>query len=149
MRLPASLMLVPFAFAAALAADAPAGVQYKKPAEVDAMRASGDTGGILIADADFKVLAGRRDKPGQAEVHATDTDIFIVIDGHATIVLGGSVVEGKETAPGEIRGSAIKDGTDYLLEKGTVLTVPRGTPHWVRDTQPGFRYFVVKSVAHK
>jgi mannose-6-phosphate isomerase-like protein (cupin superfamily) len=143
------LTLATCGFAAALAADAPAGVQYKKPADVDAMRASGDTGGILIADPDFKVLAGRRDKPGQAEVHAVDTDIFIVIDGRATIMLGGTVVDGKETAPGEIRGSAIKDGTDYLLEKGTVLTIPRGTPHWVRETQPGFHYFVVKSVAHK
>ena len=37
--------------------------------------------------------------------------------------------------------------TDYKLEKGVVLTVPRNTSHWVRETQPGFRFFVVRSVA--
>jgi mannose-6-phosphate isomerase-like protein (cupin superfamily) len=148
MRAPACLMLLPPIFAAALAADAPAGVQYKTPAEVAAMRASGDTGGPLVTDPDFKILAGRRDKPGQSEVHARDTDIFIVIGGRATIVLGGELVDGKETSPGEQRGSAIKGGTDYLLEKGVVLTVPRGTPHWVRETAPGFEYYVVKSITH-
>jgi mannose-6-phosphate isomerase-like protein (cupin superfamily) len=147
MRLLVSLTLAPFVVAAALAADAPTGVQYRKAAEVDAVRASGDTGGLIITDPEFKVLAGRRDKPGQAEVHATDTDIFIVIDGQATIVLGGEVIDGKETGAGEIRGSGIRNGTDYLLEKGVVLTVPHGTPHWVRETKPGFRYYVVKSVA--
>jgi mannose-6-phosphate isomerase-like protein (cupin superfamily) len=141
------VFLLPLA-AAALAADAPSTPRYFKPAEVDAARAKGETGSVLLEDIDFKVLASRRDKPGQSEVHVTDTDIFVVIDGQATIVLGGKVIDPKETAPGEIRGSGIEGGTDYLLEKGVVLTVPRNTPHWVRETQPGFRYYVIKSVHH-
>jgi mannose-6-phosphate isomerase-like protein (cupin superfamily) len=137
--------LLPLA-AAALAADAPSQPHYFKAAEVDAARARGETGSVLVEEADFKVLASRRDRPGQSEVHATDTDIFVVIDGQATIVLGGRMVDPKETAPGELRGSGIEGGTDYLLERGVVLTVPRNTPHWVRETRPGFRYYVVKSV---
>jgi quercetin dioxygenase-like cupin family protein len=43
-------------------------------------------------------------------------------------------------------GSGIEGGTDYLLEPGVVLTIPRNTPHWVRETGPGFRYYVIKSV---
>jgi mannose-6-phosphate isomerase-like protein (cupin superfamily) len=132
--------------AAALAADAPATPRYFKPAEVDAARARGETGSMLIEDAEYKVLASRRDKPGQSEVHVTDTDIFVVVHGQATIVLGGRMIDPKETAPGELRGSGIEGGTDYLLEPGVVLTVPRNTPHWVRETQPGFRYYVIKSV---
>jgi mannose-6-phosphate isomerase-like protein (cupin superfamily) len=131
---------------AALAADAPAQPRYFNPAEVDAARARGETGSVIVEDADYRVMASRRDKPGQSEVHATDTDIFVVIDGQATIVLGGRMIEPKETAPGEIRGSGIEGGTDYLLEKGVVLTVPRNTPHWVRETRPGFRYYVIKSI---
>ena len=131
---------------AALAAAAPAAPHYFKPAEVDAARARGDTGSVLIEDADYRVLSSRRDKPGQSEVHVTDTDIFVVIDGQATIVLGGRMRDPKETAPGEIRGNGIEGGTDYLLEKGVVLTVPRNTPHWVRETRPGFRYYVIKSI---
>ena len=132
--------------AAALAADAPAQPRYFKPAEVDAARAKGETGSLLVEEADFKVLASRRDKPGQSEVHATDTDIFVVIAGQATVVLGGRMIAPQETSPGELRGSGIEGGTDYLLEKGVVLTVPRNTPHWVRESQPGFRYYVVKSI---
>ena len=134
--------------AAALAADTPAAPRYFKPAEVDAARAKGETGSMLIEDAEYKVLASRRDKPGQSEVHVTDTDIFVVVHGQATIVLGGRMIDPKETAPGELRGSGIEGGTDYLLEPGVVLTVPRNTPHWVRETRPGFRYYVVKSTAH-
>ena len=139
--------LLPVA-AAALAADAPSTARYFKPAEVDAARARGETGSVLVEEADFKVMASRRDKPGQSEVHSSDTDIFVVIDGQATIVVGGRMIDPKETAPGEIRGSGIAGGTTYLLEKGVVLTVPRNTPHWVRETRPGFRYYVVKSTAH-
>ncbi|HEX6397181.1 MAG TPA: hypothetical protein VFZ95_07145 [Steroidobacteraceae bacterium] len=139
--------LLPFA-AAALAADAPSTPRYFRPAEVDAARARGETGSVLVEEADFKVLASRRDKPGQSEVHAADTDIFVVIDGQATIVVGGRMVDPKQTSPGEIRGSGIEGGTDYLLEKGVVLTVPRNTPHWVRETRPGFRYYVVKTTTH-
>src|SRR5688572_21944084 len=85
------------ASAATLAAgDAPNAPRYFKPAQVDAARAAGDTGSVLVEDADFRVLASRRDKPGQSEVHATDTDIFVVIDGRATIVVGGKMIDSKQ-----------------------------------------------------
>jgi len=70
-----------------------------------------------------------------------------VIDGQATLVIGGKLIAAKEGSPGEFRGSGIEGGTDYPLERGVVLTVPRNTPHWVKRTQPGFRYYVIKSVA--
>jgi len=142
--LPATILFA----AAALAADrAPLKVEYFAPAAVDAARASGESGSPIITNAEFKVIAARRDKVGQSEIHVTDTDIFIVLDGNATLVVGGKLIDAKEVSPGEIRGSGIEGGTDYKLEKGVVLTVPRNTPHWVRQTQPGFRYFVVKSTA--
>jgi mannose-6-phosphate isomerase-like protein (cupin superfamily) len=130
----------------AVAADTAGQVQYFKPAEVDAARASGDTGSALITNSEFKVMASRRDKVGQSEIHRTDTDVFIVLEGTATIAVGGKLIDPKEVSPGEIRGTGIDGGTEYKLEKGVVLTVPRNTPHWIKQTQPGFRYFVVKSV---
>jgi len=143
----ASTAILVFAGVALAADDPPLKIEYFAPAAVDAARAAGETGTTIISNADFKVMASRRDKPGRSEVHLDDTDIFIVIDGSATIVLGGKMVDAKEVSPGEIRGTAIVGGTDYKLEKGVVLTVPRNTPHWVKETQPGFRYYVVKSVA--
>ena len=131
----------------ALAAGDTAGqVLYFKPAEVDAARATGDTGSALINNSEFKVMASRRDKVGQAEIHVSDTDIFIVLEGTATIAVGGKMLDPKEVSPGEIRGRGTDGGTEYPLEKGVVLTVPRNTPHWIKQTRPGFRYFVVKSV---
>jgi mannose-6-phosphate isomerase-like protein (cupin superfamily) len=132
--------------AATAAGDSAGQVLYFKPAEVDAARASGDTGAALINNSEFKVMASRRDKVGQAEIHVSDTDVFIVLEGTATIAVGGKMVDPKEVSPGEIRGSGIDGGTEYQLEKGVVLTVPRNTPHWIKQTRPGFRYFVVKSV---
>ncbi len=144
-----SLVPATFLFAAvALAADpSPLEVEYFSPAQVDAARASGETGSALITNSEFKVMASRRDKPGQSELHVSDTDVFVVIDGNATIVIGGKMIDAKQVSPGEIRGSGIEGGTDYRREKGVVITVPRNTPHWVKQAQPGFRYFVVKSVA--
>ena len=43
----------------------------------------------LVETSTYKVHASRRDAPGQAEVHARDTDIFYVLEGTATIVTGG------------------------------------------------------------
>jgi mannose-6-phosphate isomerase-like protein (cupin superfamily) len=139
----ASFVLSAAAFAAG---DSARQVLYFKPSEVDAARASGDTGSALITNSEFKVMASRRDKVGQSEIHVTDTDVFIVLEGNATIAVGGKMIGPKEVSPGEFRGSGIEGGTEYQLEKGVVLTVPRNTPHWIKQTKPGFRYFVVKSV---
>jgi mannose-6-phosphate isomerase-like protein (cupin superfamily) len=150
MRLPSRYLALTSLFVAAAvlaAGDTSGKVEYFRAGEVDTARASGDTGSLLISNSEFKVMASRRDKPGQSEVHAADTDIFIVIDGTATIVIGGKMIEPQQVSTGETRGSGIEGGKEYQLEKGVVLTVPRNTPHWVKETKPGFRYFVVKSVA--
>jgi mannose-6-phosphate isomerase-like protein (cupin superfamily) len=147
-RLRLFILLCSIAAAVFAAGDGVAQVRYFEPAKVDAARAVGDTGSTLVKDPDFIVLASRRDRPGQSEVHATDTDIFVVIDGRATIVVGGRMIDPRQVSPGELRGSGIEGGTPYLLERGVVLTIPRDTPHWVRETGPGFRYYVIKSVKH-
>jgi len=98
---------------------------------------------LLEKDA-YKILAARRDKDGQAEVHARDTDVIYVVEGSATFVTGGETVNGKETAAGEIRGDSIKGGESRRLSKGDVIVVPNGVPHLFREVQPGFLYYVVK-----
>ena len=90
------------------------------------------------------VLALRRTSPGQSEVHEKDTDVFYVIDGAATFVTGGSVVAGKTTAPGEIRGTGIRDGQSRRIAKGDVVTISNGTPHWFKDVEGSVTYLVVK-----
>jgi glc operon protein GlcG len=100
----------------------------------------------LVAAEGFRVNASRRDGPGEAEVHRTDTDIFYVREGSATFVTGGSVVEPRELSPTELRGRAIDGGQERTIRAGDVITVPSGVPHWFKSVDTPFTYYVVKSV---
>lgn len=104
-------------------------------------------GGPLLETTGYKIHASRRDAPGMAEVHARDTDIMYVLDGTATLVTGGEVVEGRTTAADEIRGQSIRGGQSQRLAKGDVFVVPNGVPHWFKDVQPPFTYYVVKTTS--
>ena len=92
----------------------------------------------------YMVHASRRDAAGQAEVHVKDTDIIYILDGTTTFVTGGTLVDGKTTAPDEIRGTAVTDGDTHRIGKGDVIIVPNGTPHWFKDVQGPVLYYVVK-----
>jgi mannose-6-phosphate isomerase-like protein (cupin superfamily) len=86
-----------------------------------------------------------REASGEAEYHATQADIFIVQSGEATLTVGGEVVDGKTTAPNEIRGPSIKGGTEKKLAAGDVVTIPAKTPHLLKiDAGKQFTYFYVK-----
>ena len=123
----------------ALAAD----VTYFPAEKVSAAFAKG---GVLFdgAGTNYMVHASRRDAAGQVEVHTRDTDIIYMLDGTTTFVTGGTVVDGKTTAPDEIRGTSVKDGETRRLGKGDVIIVPNGTPHWFKDVQGPVLYYVVK-----
>ncbi|HXI44657.1 MAG TPA: hypothetical protein VNH83_32025, partial [Bryobacteraceae bacterium] len=45
-----------------------------------------------------------REGSGEAELHETQGDIFLVESGEATLIVGGTVVDPKTTAPHEVRG---------------------------------------------
>jgi glc operon protein GlcG len=92
----------------------------------------------------YMVHASRRDAAGQAEVHARDADIIYVLDGTATFVTGGTVVDPKSTAPDELRGREISGGETREIRAGDVVIVPAGTPHWFRAVPAAFTYYVVK-----
>ena len=92
----------------------------------------------------YMVHASRREAAGQAEVHVKDADIIYVLEGSTTFVTGGTLVDGKTTAPDEIRGAAIKGGESRRLGKGDVIIVPNGTPHWFKEVQGPVLYYVVK-----
>jgi mannose-6-phosphate isomerase-like protein (cupin superfamily) len=101
----------------------------------------------LVENGLYKVHASRREAPGMAEVHARDTDIIYVLEGSATIVTGGQVVDGKTTAPDEVRGRSIAGGTARRLVKGDFFIVPNGVPHWFIEVHAPFLYYVVKTTS--
>ena len=106
-------------------------------------------GAPVLETGAFKILAGRREGPGQPEVHARDTDIFYVVEGTATFVTGGQVVNRKSTAQDEERGESITGGEARQLTKGDVIVIPAGVPHVFREVKPPFLYYVVKVTASR
>ena len=86
-----------------------------------------------------------RTASGGGELHKRWQDNFFVVSGEATEITGGRVVDPKETAPGEIRGSRVEGGESHILRKGDVLHIAANTPHQI-VLAPGatFVYYVVK-----
>ena len=103
-------------------------------------------GGLLVNADLYKVDAGRRETPCEVEWHARDTDIMYVVEGSATVVTGGGMVNSLHTAPGEIRAGSIKDGVTYRLSRGDVLVIPNGLPHQFVEVSDPFLYYVVKAL---
>jgi quercetin dioxygenase-like cupin family protein len=101
-------------------------------------------GGPLLNTNNFKVLALRREGPGEVEVHEHDTDVLYVLEGSATMVTGGTPKEPRITSPGETRAGSLSGGVDRLLAKGDVMVIPNGVPHWFKEVKPPFLYFMVK-----
>ena len=92
----------------------------------------------------YMVHASRREKAGMSEVHELDTDIIYVLDGTASFVTGGKSIDPKLVAQNEFRGKGIDGGETRQLEKGDVVIVPKGTPHWFKQVDGAFLYYVVK-----
>lgn len=85
---------------------------------------------ILLSKHDgYQIINTIRDKDGQAEVHADWNDNLFVQEGEANFVTGGAPVDGKATAPGETRGTAIKGGATMTMRAGDYFFVPAGTAH--------------------
>lgn len=104
-------------------------------------------GGLLYSgnpQRNYRIHVLRRDKPGQVEVHAKDTDLIYIIGGSATFATGGTAVGGKETEPDEIRAPSLSGGVDRRVSDGDVLLVPANVPHWFKEIHQPILYFVAK-----
>lgn len=132
-------------FTSSATASLPAKAEYFEKDKVDA---AFDRGAVLVArpeEGRFAVHTSRRDSPGVVEVHQKDADIMYVLKGSATIVTGGTLLDGKTIAPDETRGSQLNGGEEHRLSPGDVLIIPHGEPHWFKEVKGPFLYFTVKA----
>lgn len=67
---------------------------------------------------------------GPASIHERDAEIFYVIDGSATMMTGGKLVNESRTNPANLTGTGIEGGTSRNIAKGDFIVVPENTPHW-------------------
>ena len=90
-------------------------------------------------------LVAHREGSGEAELHETQNDVMVIESGEATLVIGGTVVNPKTTAPHEIRGPSIQGGEKVPLKPGDVLHIPVKTAHqMLLESGKQLTYFVVK-----
>jgi uncharacterized protein GlcG (DUF336 family) len=92
-----------------------------------------ETGGLLLDSHGYKIDAGRREAPGDPELHEREVDVMRVVAGSAAIVTGG-----------EIQGDRIEGGETRRLSEGDVVAIPSGVPHQFIEVSAPFLYFVVK-----
>ncbi|MFL6227392.1 MAG: hypothetical protein ACJ741_01280 [Pyrinomonadaceae bacterium] len=89
-----------------------------------------------------------KDKPaGAAEVHDASDDIYYVVEGSATLTLGGRLDAPREVQPGEWRAPHIVGGQAFEIGKGDLIVVPRGTPHQRSTAGKDFKMILIKIFA--
>ncbi|PWU01359.1 MAG: hypothetical protein C5B51_22870 [Terriglobia bacterium] len=125
----AAMLLTVVAAGILLAGGVPAAVHYighDKVAEVMSK------GGPIVSDPGLVVLAQRR-QAGEVESHDHTNHVFVMVEGEATLVVGGTMVNARRTAPAQMRAPSLEGGTTYHMTKGDVITIPAKTPHWFKE----------------
>ena len=102
---------------------------------------------VIATEGNRRFMVAHREGSGIAEWHEKEADIMVISAGEVTMIYGGTIVDGKTTGPGEIRGPSIKGGTEVKLSTGDVLHIPAKVAHQML-LAPGAKltYFVAKVV---
>jgi mannose-6-phosphate isomerase-like protein (cupin superfamily) len=107
-------------------------VSSQMAALIQKAKARGDGGAKLGDYRSHAIQLSTRAKSGGAEVHAHFDDVFVVTQGQATLITGGSLVDPKSGPNGESKGSGIENGHSQLIQKGDIVNIPAGTPHQLK-----------------
>ena len=99
----------------------------------------------LATYANHNMLVAHREGNGQGEVHERQVDVMVGQSGEAIVRVGGELVDGRQTRPHEMIGSAVRGGVEKRLGPGDVLHIPAKTPHQMMVASgQQVTYFVVK-----
>jgi mannose-6-phosphate isomerase-like protein (cupin superfamily) len=109
-------------------------------------QANGGSASDKLADyPNHYTMIALRQANGGAEIHENFADIFMIVEGRATLLTGGTVVDSKSSGPGEIHGTSLAGATQQALNKGDIVHIPAGVPHQLLLPHGGvFAYFVIK-----
>ena len=132
-------LVLPAGIAVAQTAPAPDLKTYLSSADIQALIAKAKTmppapnvSQPIVGTGGYRAnLEYRAGAAGPASIHDTEAELMVVVDGSATITMGGTLVDGKRTNPTNQSGSSISGGTPQHVTKGDMLIVPQGVPHQI------------------
>jgi len=92
--------------------------------------------------------------PESVAEHDQVSEVYHIIDGAATLMLGPDIVGAKRrpatletvrlfNGPGS-NGSSIRNGVSYDLKAGDVVVIPAGTGHWFTKIDDHIDYLMVR-----
>jgi mannose-6-phosphate isomerase-like protein (cupin superfamily) len=81
----------------------------------------------------YRMALDRRRPPQRAAAHATEGEIWAIVDGAGEITTGGKIVETKK---GNEVVRRIEGGTVHKVSKGDFLLIPENVPHQVTAFTP-------------
>ena len=87
--------------------------------------------------------ATRSDAGNEAEVHAHWSHYLNVLSGEAVLTYGGTVINPRDTGPGQVRGSGITGGKSMTLHAGDYVQIPAGMSHMLNPTKGTKLHYVV------
>jgi mannose-6-phosphate isomerase-like protein (cupin superfamily) len=94
-------------------------------------RPTGSAGDFIARYGNLGLEISVRTASGVGELHNNFDDLMIVQEGRATLVTGGSLVDPKPGADGEVRGTSVAGGESKSIGVGDVVIVPAGVPHQI------------------
>ncbi len=92
--------------------------------------------------------------PDSVAEHDQVSEVYHVISGAATLVLGPDIVN-RQRRPSTLRtvvefngpgnnGSSIRNGVSYNLKPGDVVVIPAGTGHWFTKIDDHINYLMIR-----
>lgn len=113
-----------------------------------AAASNGSAGATLTRLPNQYTMLTTRTRNGGAELHNQWCDYLIVLNGEGMELTGGTIVDRREEADGEVRGTRVEGAQSHTLRKGDIIFIPAGTPHQAIEP-PGksITVFVIKSAA--
>lgn len=108
----------------------------------------GNFGQSLLKSTSHEVELEYRAKPGTASVHEAEAELIYIVDGAATLVTGGKLVNENRSDASNRRGTGIENGVTRKVAKGDFVLVPQGTPHWFSGVDGGVAFMTVRLPAH-
>ena len=83
-------------------------------------------------------------QPAGPEQHEGVTDVYLVVGGSGTVVVGGQIPNRRVVRPGEYAGDPIQGGTAFKLQAGDIFDIPPNTPHATMADAGGMTYVLMK-----